>query len=204
MNNVKWYKQTWLWLMLICSILLAKFIYMIAKPFPLSISFLYSGSFWTAIGSICTLISIIVAVISTVRANSRKKKETTLGAYTNFKKAVSSIENQIHNYTEDDICRIIAQHKGDGDNCDWNIIKEYLTAVERIAVGVNAEIYDVSVINRMGGYFMYEQYLKLRPIIHYKRCVDGNPNIYKEFTDMVNRIVDIRLKNGQARLNYID
>lgn len=200
----KWYKQAWLWLMLIFCTLVASYIYKLFSYFWPRASFLYSGSFWTAIGSIGTLISIIVAVTSTVRANSRKKKEKTLDAYTKFKEAVSSIENLIHNYTKDDIDRIITQHKRGWNSRDWNMIKDYLAAVERIAVGVNTEIYDIDVINRMGGYFMYEQYLKLKPIISYKRYEDTNPYIYKEFTDMVNKIIDARVKNEQPRLNYVE
>ena len=200
----KWYKQTWLWLMLIFCTLVAPHIYKLFSYLCPRASFLYSGSFWTAVGSIGTLISVIVAVTSTVRANSRKKKEKTLDAYTKFKEAVSPIENLIHNYTKDDIDRIITQHKRGWNSRDWNMIKDYLTAVERIAVGVNTEIYDIDVINRMGGYFMYEQYLTLKPIISYKRYEDTNPYIYREFTNMVNKIIDARVKNEQPKLNYVE
>lgn len=207
MHN-KWYGQTWLWLILLCCIHLAMFVYTAVddRQFPQSLSFLLYGTFWTAIGSIGTLISIIVAVTSTVNENTRKKKERTLEAYTQFKESVRSSENRIHNYTKENIHDIIAEHKKgqESNNSDWNIIKEYLAAVERIAVGVNTDIYDASLINRMGGYFMYEQYRKLKPIICYKRCTDNNPNIYKEFTDMVNKIIDIRVKSGQPRLDYVD
>ena len=44
----------------------------------------------------------------------------------------------------------------------------------------------------MGGYFLYEQYDKLKPIIKHKREKDNNSLIYKEFEKMLNKIRFVR------------
>lgn len=150
-----------------------------------------SSILWTAIGSIGTVLSIISGVISYALSNYRVKKQETLDKYIAFKKSVESEENRIHNYTKEKIDKIIDSHKN-GNNKEWDKIRNYLMKIEQIAVGVNCGIYDLRVIDKMGGHFLYEQYILLEPIINYKRTKDNNDRIYEEFKNMVNKIVKMR------------
>ena len=199
----KFYKQCWFWLMMFLGLAL---INTIIKIYYMSIPMrqvLCSGDFWTAVGSVGTLISVIVAVTSIINSNQRTKKQSTLEAFVQFKKTMESLENKIHNYSNDEICRIIQKHEQDSRSEEWNQIKEYLAAVERFATGVNAGIYDVEVVNKMGGYFLCEQYKTLYPIIQYKRQKDQNDCIYEEFRDMVNAIIGVRKRNNQLTMDTV-
>lgn len=164
---------------------------------------LYSGAFWTALGSVGTLISVIVAVVSIVNNNKRTQKQSTLEAFMQFKKDVEPYENMIHSYSNADINKIIQRYEQGSQLEEWDEIKKYLATVERFATGVNARIYDVEVVNKMGGYFLCEQYKTLYPIIQYKRQKDQNDCIYEEFRDMVNAIICVRKRNHQVRMDTV-
>lgn len=199
----KFYKQCWFWLMIISVLVLFN---TISRICYMSISVqrvLYSGDFWTALGSVGTLISVIVAVVSIVNNNKRTKKQSTLEAFTQFKKNAEPYENTIHGYSSDDINKIIQQHEQGSEPEKWDEIKKYLATVERFATGVNTGIYDVEVVNKMGGYFFCEQYKTLYPIIEYKRQKDQNEYIYAEFRDMVNSIIRVRKRNHQIHIDTV-
>ena len=201
--KMKWYKQCWLWLMMLFGIVLINTVTRIRYvSIPLQ-QVLCSDGFWTAIGSVGTLISVIVAVASIVSNNERTKKQSTSEAFAQFKKNVEPYENIIHNYSDEKIREIIQEYEQDSHSKGWNQIKEYLAAVERFATGVNTKIYDVKIVNKMGGFFLCEQYQKLYPIIEYKREKDGNDCIYEEFRDMVNEIIEVRKKNNQLNMNPV-
>lgn len=199
----KFYKQCWFWLMLISVLVLINTISRICyMPIPIQ-RVLYSGAFWTALGSVGTLISVIVAVVSIVNNNKRTQKQSTLEAFMQFKKDVEPYENMIHDYSSDDINKIIQRYEQGAQPKEWDEIKKYLATVERFATGVNTGIYDVEVVNKMGGYFLCEQYKTLYPIIQYKRQKDQNDCIYEEFRDMVNAIICVRKRNHQVRMDTV-
>ena len=164
---------------------------------------LYSGAFWTALGSVGTLISVIVAVVSIVNNNKRTKRQSTLEAFVQFKKNAEPYENTIHGYSSGDINKIIQHHEQGCEPEKWDEIKKYLATVERFATGVNTGIYDVEVVNKMGGQFLCEQYETLRPIIKHKRQKDRNEYIYAEFRDMVNAIIRVRKRNHQPHIETV-
>lgn len=161
---------------------------------------------WTMIGTIIASLGFAATVISLYFSNLRIKRQATLDAFTEFKRSNKEIENKIHS-KEFDTNAILEKHRQKeraGDvKAEWEQIKVYLSDIERIAVGVNTRIYDAGIINRMGGYFMYEQYQLLEPIIYYKREQDNNPQIYKEFTDMVNKIIRCRKRRKQDCLQNV-
>lgn len=199
----KFYKQCWFWLMIISGLVLFNTVSWICyMSIPIQ-RVLYSGAFWTALGSVGTLISVIVAVGSIVNNNKRTKKQSTLEAFVQFKKDVEPYENTIHDYSSDDINTIIQQHEQSCKHEKWDEIKKYLATVERFATGVNTGIYDVEVVNKMGGQFLCEQYETLRPIIKYKRQKDQNEYIYSEFRDMVNAIIRVRKRDHQIHIDTV-
>ena len=199
----KFYKQCWFWLMIISGFVLLNTVSCICyMPIPIQ-RVLYSGAFWTALGSVGTLISVIVAVVSIANNNKRTKKQSTLEAFTQFKENAEPYENTIHGYSSDDINKIIQQHEQGSEPEKWDEIKKYLATVERFATGVNTGIYDVEVVNKMAGYFLCEQYKTLYPIIEYKRQKDQNEYIYAEFRDMVNAIIRVRKRNHQLHIETV-
>lgn len=198
----KWYNQIWIWGALIS---LVSFTHLILNRFNIVVTIDFTkldSTFWTAIGSIGAAISVIIAVVSIVMNNKRTEKQATYDAFKQFKKDVEGYENKIHSYKTSEIKEII-EHKNDQRQSDWNTIKLYLSAVERFSVGVNEKIFCAKIVDKMGGYFLYEMYNLIYPIIVFKREQDKNDRIYEEFKKMVNSIIDIRNKKPSKKIEHV-
>lgn len=149
-----------------------------------------------------TFISVSIAAATLINDHKRSKKQATFEFYDRFKESVKDIENKIHALTNDEVNQIVEKHKSGQEDEWWNITKQYLSSMERFAVGINSGAFDHKLVDRMSGLFLYEQYRKLYPIIKYKREKDGNSRIYEEFKMMVNAIVKIR--NKKQKFEFVD
>ncbi|MCM1509063.1 MAG: DUF4760 domain-containing protein [Ruminococcus flavefaciens] len=185
----------------ICSVIqtIALILILILHCFNLSFTLpekFFSEITWVAIGSIGTLLSVIIAVVSTIMSNQNKKKQATFEAMKQLKQ--NPYENIIHGYTMEKVNSIIRSHKENSDNKDlieeWNNIKEYLVFMEQFAVCANNSVFDLKTINRMGGPFLIEMYNVLKPIIEYKRIESNRITIYEEFEKLINNLKRIGAK----------
>ena len=125
-------KKSWLWLMMIFIVLLGLFILQLYENdlIPTFVKdVIRSDCFWTAIGSIGTLISVIVASKSLVVGEQNRKRQATYDAFSRFKDDVLKDEEDISLL---DIEKVIEDHKNSNQK-DWVLIKKYLTKIERIA-----------------------------------------------------------------------
>ena len=73
-------------------------------------------------------------------------------------------------------------------------ITEYLTIIERFAVGVNAGIYDVNVFARTSGKVVSDTYKRLSPVIENMRKVQNYPQLFNDFEKMCKDIDKVREK----------
>lgn len=60
--------------------------------------------------------------------------------------------------------------------------------VEHLAIGVDAEIYDFGLVNRMCGAFLIGMYCRFKPYIEKGRDEKQNPNFFCEFEILKKRI----------------
>jgi hypothetical protein len=177
-------KKSWFWLMMIFVVLVGLFILQLYENdlIPAFIKdVIRSDCFWTAVGSIGTLISVIVASKSLIVGEQNRKRQATYDAFSTFKDSVLKDEEKIALL---DIEQVIENHKNNNQK-DWVIIKKYLTKIERIATCVNSGIFDYETIYNMGGPYLIKQFDILYPIICYKRNEEQRSSIYKEFEVMV-------------------
>lgn len=176
----KLYKQTWFWLMIIAVIMSIGLIIYISQKFVLD------DKIWTCIESLATLISVIIAVYSIVSSENIRKKQATYDAYNEFKKSNYKNELEFGKYAIEDV---LSEHKNN-ENKKWDIIKEYLTEIERISTCVNNGVFECGTIYNMGGPYLIEQYEKLKPILIEKRNSSGRI-VYGEFENMVIKLKEI-------------
>lgn len=148
------------------------------------------------IGSIIALIALIVSagtlVFYIVELNfnlKRAKKESTLNAY----KQLQNHFKYIKTITE----RIPKLEKT--DEKEWTELTECLADIENFCVGVNTGVYDINILNRVGGvYFIYLFHL-LGPVIEKKRSKKSGRRPYDEFEKTVDGLIVIR-----RRQNLVD
>jgi len=61
------------------------------------------------------------------------------------------------------------------------LITQYLTIMERFAVGINTKVYDFDVFCRLVGDSTRVTYEKLKPVIDHLRRDQGRTTLYKDF-----------------------
>lgn len=176
----KIYKQTWFWLMVIAIIMFVRFIIYISQNFDLD------EKFWIGVESVATLISVVIAAYSIISSENIRKKQATYDAYNKFKNNSYKQELELEKYSVEDV---LQEHENN-DNEKWDIIKEYLTEVERIATCVNNGVFECETIYNMGGPYLISQYEKLNPIIIQKRNCSGR-KVYDEFENMIIKLKEI-------------
>jgi hypothetical protein len=189
----KWYKQMWLWLMLISLALIVLFLIEIIKicPNPNIICAFENQAFWDAIGAVGTIFAFVYAIYTYKQNVKWKRKENTLQAFNALQEQV--FDTQTLNLTLDESDALVQrQSQAHADAENWVKITECLCRIEHFAVGINTGIYDLETINRMAGNFLIEKYDSLKPIIVYKKDVAHKGQNYMEFLKMVNAIIDLR------------
>lgn len=200
------YRKTWFWLMII-SVQITIIIWLhLAEENTLEET-LRTEVLWVAIGSIGTLVSVIVAACSVRTTEETKIKQETYNAYRKFKNDAYDQENRIENYDISDILKRYDEIREKEKNIDtkenqqesmleeqaeekqvkeyWTDIKKYLINVEYIATCANAGVFDMQTIYNMGGPYMIRQYDRLLPIIYYKRAQERSDGVYEEFEKIV-------------------
>lgn len=73
-------------------------------------------------------------------------------------------------------------------------ITEYLTVIERFAVGINAGIYDINVFARTSGKVVSDTYKRLSPVIENMRKVQNYPQLFNDFEKMCKEVDKVREK----------
>lgn len=143
---------------------------------------------WDIVSIIALIISAgtLVFYIIELRFNLRRaKKESTLNAY-------KQLQNHFK-YIKTITGRIPALEKRDEE---WAELTECLADIENFCVGINTGVYDINILNRVGGdYFIYLFHL-LGPIIEKKRSKKSKRRPYDEFEKTVDKLIVIRTKQN--------
>jgi len=150
-----------------------------------------SASDWIQIGiGALTFISVLFIWLSTKANNERSKKELTI-QYTNAHDAdVEELLLLIHNNSLNGKLNLEKVH--DDENLLWKVEK-YLFAMERLAVGINTNVFDIYVFDRIMGQKTIEHYEALCDYIKYIRKNDYNEK-YTEFEKLIKQLRLIRDK----------
>ncbi len=120
--------------------------------------------------------------------HERRKKQATIEYMNEFRNSYKPIEEMLFSgqINLDDL-------KDHTAVCIRNILSQ----VEHLAVGVETGIYDFELVNRMSGAFLMNMYSKFKKYIEGMREARGNHNIYIEFENLQKRIREARqIGNG--------
>lgn len=124
------------------------------------------------------------ALKKTYRADhERRKKQATIEYLNSFRTAYRHLEEKIISTHGNG--QIPFDKMTDADKVD---IRNTLSLVEHLAIGIETGIYDFELINRMSGAFLMGMYCKFKPYIETVRDSANNPNFYSEFEHLHKRI----------------
>lgn len=133
------------------------------------------------IAVVISAVALLLTLFQLISDKKRSKKEATLNAF-----------NLIQNEVFDEIWSMknIANMNRHGE--EWNKLTKSLARIEHFCVGVNVGVYDVRVINRMGGSFIIGIYNKLKPAIEIKNEHSKTGKHFEEFEKTVRKIKLLR------------
>ena len=128
----------------------------------------------TIISAALAVASALFSVFTYYKTVSHDRKQATLEAYNRLQTEVFDKFNLI---TKKQIKEISDNPRSD----EYKNLSKLLARIEHFCVGVNTEIYDVGVVERLGGKYFLGVYEKSRPLIDKKRDINKTANHYYEF-----------------------
>ncbi|KYN23606.1 hypothetical protein AUQ44_16655 [Vibrio cidicii] len=158
-----------------------------------SSSSISASDFATIIAALVACITFIVTCVTYVISTNRERKIKTLdyweSAYSILTKGVESI-SRIHSgqWTSD-----IAQKKMESD-INLKLIIDGLNMFEHLATGINLNIYDLKVVNKLGGKMLTDAYIAYAPLITEIERRPEYSNHFIEFKILYSKIDAIRKK----------
>ena len=75
-----------------------------------------------------------------------------------------------------------------------SILKQYLNMMETIAAGINTGIYNIYVFDRLYGDVALRVSVQLEDYINNRRNLIGEQEIYKDYDELMNHLVEIHQK----------
>ena len=87
-------------------------------------------------------------------------------------------------FVQNDVINVNDQKYLNNKNIDLAVTR-YLNLMERIAVGINIGVYDITVFMRITGMATINFYKRIEPIIKEKRRATGRSSMYSEFSALV-------------------
>jgi len=129
--------------------------------------------------------------------HERRKKQSTIEFYNEINKETVTMRSLISDKSQSGIISIDVI---EGDAKLVTSIKRYLSLMERFSVGVNTNVYDIGVFDRVSGAATVKTYYKLREYILNAR--KKAPYIYTDFELMVQEIEGIRKKRFPTQSDY--
>ena len=133
------------------------------------------------------VVGVIVAVISFRADHKRRKRQATLEVFDPISEEMVELRHAIRDvFGNEIIYPSDTRYKQDREL--QRKITRYLGLYERLSVGINLDVLDIDVFMRISGKSTLKWYNRLEPIIMRRRTKWSNPNAYKDFEILSDRI----------------
>ncbi len=116
------------------------------------------------------------------------RKNNSINAFNSLQ---DKVLDKMVSIAEDDIAAIV-ENKDDGGEVKeaYNGYRTLVARCEHFAVGVNSGVYDIDLVNDLGGKHLIYLYQKVLPVIDEARAHDDTA--YKEFEKMITALFKLR------------
>jgi hypothetical protein len=151
--------------------------------------------------SMLTLIELIISAltlaaavltlrvgIKTLKADhERRKKQSTIEFYQEISNITAKLKEDIDKIFGSDAVNPTDSRYSENEELKLKI-SQYLTIMERLAVGINTGVYDLDIYIRCAGRSTINWFERLVHIIKDKRK-DGKSHLYTDFETMTNKLI---------------
>lgn len=142
------------------------------------------------------------AATQRVQDQLRRRRQSTMLYYTELRTArlgfAQSVEELFRRQTvtEKEVVDWIKEAESGDDAADTrlNAIRVHLSGLEWLAVGVNLNVFELRVVNRLGGGYLITEHRRFQAYIDEKRRRTGNQHLYQDLELLVTRLKDLRLR----------
>lgn len=117
--------------------------------------------------------------------HERRKKQSTIEYTNSVRDKYRTVARKLTEKFGDRVINVDDIEKNDREN-----IKEFLSIMEHLSVGVLTGVYDFQILKRMSGRYLRHMYEKLHPyIIDVRKKAGPNSNtLYSEFEELYRRL----------------
>ena len=156
---------------------------------------MFTVDMFTCITSIAAFVSLILVWLTTKANNGRKRKELTILYTDSHEMNTEELLKTIHGVYKNGSIDI---EKVKNNAQILGIVEKYLFCMERLSVGINTNILDINIFDRVMGKKTLEHFDALKPYIIYIRKEDYERK-YEEFEILCEKIRKIRKKRFQVK-----
>lgn len=130
---------------------------------------------------------LVILIRSFKADHERRQKQSTIEYVNQIRHIYQPIDRKLREKYRDK-----ALNPEDVDDGDLGDIREMLSVLENLAVGVNTGVYNLALVNRMMGTAIVKINDNTKPYIRHARINRGSATLYEEFDGMSSQINSLR------------
>jgi hypothetical protein len=149
---------------------------------------------------ITALVAIVTAIITIWQLklmregfkadHERRRKQVTIEFYRSIRDECAGFMKQINEKFPNG--KVINACDVKNDMAILKIIREYLSRMEILSVGVNINIYDIATFDRMAGASTIRSFERLKEVIVFRRETRNAPYLYGDFEKLILELIKLR------------
>jgi len=153
------------------------------------------------VGIILVLHQLYLTRVESEKEHLRTKNEMTLNAYSNIRKDLSAvtakvrkklgIEDMFDHVTEEQIDMIMSDKSLRKD------VSEMLNMLNKFAVGVKHDIFNIDIINELSGKYFIKTHKQFEPYL--RRIRKNSDTLYLEYDNLVEKLKKMREEEAKRR-----
>jgi|GEM_PF-3536527 len=155
------------------------------------------------VGIILVLHQLYLTRVESEKEHLRTKNEMTLNAYSTIRKDLSAvtakvrkklgIEDMFDHVTEEQIDMIMSDKSLRKD------VSEMLNMLNKFAVGVKHDIFNIDIINELSGKYFIKTHKQFEPYL--QRIRKNSDTLYLEYDNLVEKLKEMREQEAKNRAN---
>lgn len=156
-----------------------------------------------SIASMIALIQLGLGLKTFKADHERRKKQSTIESLNNLRVQYRDYNNQlIEQYGRDPLGKEKIEELIKDNNL-WNILKDMLSLFEHLAVAVNAEVFDIEILNKTSGQYLINAFDRWKVYIYERRKDPAKKIVYAEFEALVYKLKVMRIEqNNDGKIKH--
>jgi hypothetical protein len=158
-----------------------------------SVTLLSSADIATIVASVVACAAFIVSTLTYMSSTKRERKIKTLDYWETAYSDLVNAKETLTKLHKGDWTEEVSRQKVSSD-VNLNLIIDSLNKFEHLATGINFDIYDLKVINKLGGKLLTDAFIAYTPLI---AVIENNPSLsddFPEFKSLYSKLDTIRKK----------